>query len=77
MKTVSKLWGMLREQVSVDILSEMESPFTPVTIEEQVASMLFGSSLVPKKKRKGQKHISSVSKKRHTRTSARAAKEAA
>ena len=68
---------MQSEPITIDISSEMESPIGLVTIEEEIASILIGSSSVSKKKRKGQRPSSPVPKKRHTRTYTRAAKEVA
>ena len=77
MHTISELRGMLRKQVMVEISSERDSPFAPVTIEEEVASMSIGSSSIIKKKRKGQNPSSLMPKKRQTRTSTMAAEEVA
>ena len=40
------------EPITVEISSERESPVGPVTIEEEVTSMLMGSSSIPNKKRR-------------------------
>ena len=66
---------MLRELVTVDISSERDLLVIRITIEEEVASMLVGSSWVPKKKRGVQCPMSPVQKKWQTITSARPQEE--
>ena len=53
LQRIPELWGMQREQVTVDIFSARDSPVIPVTIEEEFASISVGSSSVSKKKRGG------------------------
>ena len=60
----------------VEISSERDSPVRPVTIEEEIPSMPIGSSLVLKKKRKGENPSSLMSRKRQSRTFTREAEEA-
>ena len=65
----------MSEPVTVEISSERDSPVIRVTIEEEVASMSVGLSLVQKKKRGAQQPMFLVQKKQKTRTSVRALEE--
>ena len=54
---------------TIDLSSERDLPLRPVTIVEEVATMLVESSLVLKRKQKGQNLSPSTPQKRQTRTS--------
>ena len=51
MDIVGHWCGMQSDPITVKILSEKDSPVSLVTIEEEVSSILIGSSSVLKKKR--------------------------
>ena len=67
---------MYSEPITVDILSERESPVGPVTIKEEVAYV--DRIIVSAEEEEGGKHPSSpAQKKRHTRSSVQAQEEEA